>query len=173
MCTPPQDHHPLVLRPPHKVVGSYLCLFCTASHWQMMAVSSSNLWVYCVGCLVSHCTSKPADTFSDHKLLCLSTVPLGESRLSSAVTSSPPPLPINNDSCAIPPTSQLTTPPHQHSLGHNGMLLVTVCSCRYCCLNMHFAKVVTGWTIVVVKEPYIKQDMLFGGRHNICYVALP
>ena len=27
-------------------------------------------------------------------------------------------------------------------------------------LNMHFAKVVTGWTNVVVKEPYIKQDTI-------------
>jgi len=75
---------------------------------------------------VSLCTGKPADTFSDHKFLCLSTVPLGESHLTSAMTSSPPPPPVINDSCATPPTSQLTTPPHQPLLGHNGMIVTCI-----------------------------------------------
>ena len=120
---------------------------------------------------MSLCTGKPADMFCDQKLLCLSTVPLGESRLTSAMTSSPPPPPVINDSCAIPPTSQLTTPPHQPSLGHNGISLVTVCSCRYCCLITHSDKDANGRTDVVVKEPYHKQNVccLVVGKISVTY----
>ena len=75
--------------------------------------------------LMSHCTGKSADVFCDHKLLCLPAVPPGQSPLTSAVTSPPPPSSITNDSgippAMVPPTSQPTTPPHHPLPGHTGM----------------------------------------------------
>lgn len=113
----------------------------------MIAVSGSDLWVYGLGHLLSHGTSKPAD-ICDHTPLS-PAVPLCES---PALTASPP-LPHITDDSDIPPavvlpTSQLTVASPKLASEHTSMSIATVGGCRYCYPDTHSDSAVTGHCMI-------------------------